>query len=473
MKRQLKTLIIALSAVLALLIAVIIFDAIAKREGNKPIDTPAAEYNVVAENYKNLVKIEIENKNDKFVIEKDEDDVLSIAEFKGFPQSTGNYTIVSSGVSNFVTKYKIENPEDLDAYGLKAPQATAHIHYSSGRSYKIFIGNQADYSAGMGYYSMLEGDNNVYVLDSSTAELLICPKINYISLVLSNSTSEDLISDVNSVSFSGTDVVPFTLSKAKITYDGLEYDDTLKINKPYDIYVEEEKMEAVLSSLLNLFANEVEKLGTTSADLQKYGLLNPSCKVTINKGSDETLVISVGGKSPDGKRYIMTDKYDVVFKVLEENIANFSKIAPKNVMSTRPVVPSIFLVKNLIVETGGKSYNFQITSDPNDTGYIKIKLDGKEIDEANFKKFYATTIDYEAVDTAAPGTSGEKELTITYVYRDSATPSDKIEFYYNDARQYKAVKNGESYFITNYNGVKNIITRLEKLIKGESIGDIY
>ena len=473
MKRQLKTLIIALSAVLVLVIGVVVFDAISKRNNNNLPEVQATEYNVIAENYKNLVKIEVENKNDRFVIERGEDEVLSISEFEGFPQSTGNYTIVSSGVSNFITKYKIENPENLDDYGLKSPQATVSIYYSSGRSYKIFIGNQADYSAGMGYYSRLDGDNNVYVLDSSAAELLICPKINYISLVLSNSTSEDLIADVNTISFSGTDVVPFSLSKAKITYDGLEYDDTLKLNRPYDIYVDEDKAESVLSSLLNLFATEVEKLGTTTADLQKYGLLNPSCKAEINMGSDETLVISVGGKAPDGMRYIMTDKYDVVFKVQEENISNFSKIAPKNIMSARPVLPSIFLVKNLIVETGGKSYNFEITSDPNDTSYIKIKLDGKEVDTANFKKFYATTIDYEAVDTATSGASGEKELTLTYVYRDSATPSDKIEFYYNDARQYKAVKNGDSYFITNYNGVKNIITRLEKLLNGEEIGDIY
>lgn len=471
MKRQLKTLLIAVGAVALLVGAVLLLQIIAnhKRENEDNSSTETQQYTVIEESYSGINRIDVKNENDEYTILRVETDEFSIAEFEGYPQSKSNYTLVAGGLASFISEDIVKSPQDLSIYGLEVPKATVKAYFDNGKEYTVYVGAAAEYSSSKGYYAMLEGNSDVYVLDSSTAELLICPKINYISLVLSNSSSENLIEEVESAQFSGTATIPFSLRKEKLTYDGTNYSDSLKLNVPYDIYVNEDKAEAVLSSMFNTFAGGVVKLGPTDEELEKYGFNNPSVSLSIKYGDDETLQMMLGGKDGNGNYYIMNNEYDVVYLISEGNVSNWSQIKPADIMASTPVMPSIYLVKEMLISYGGETYNFKITSDPADTSYISIKLNGEAVDTDNFKKFYAKAISYVATDTTLESVTTEKELEITYVYKDSASESETVAFYSIGARKYQVVKNGKSSFITNYNGVKDIEEALGKLLAGESI----
>lgn len=59
----------------------------------------------------------------------------------------------------------IESPEDINAYGFDKPTNNIVLKLSDGTVHTIMIGAQNEFDTGK-YYMMVEGDNNVYVVDS-------------------------------------------------------------------------------------------------------------------------------------------------------------------------------------------------------------------------------------------------------------------------------------------------------------------
>lgn len=70
-----------------------------------------------------------------------------------------------SDVSYLIAQDYFDAYESLDNYGLDAPQMTVSMTFADGSTKKLLLG---DYNDIVGtYYLMVEGDNNLYVVDST------------------------------------------------------------------------------------------------------------------------------------------------------------------------------------------------------------------------------------------------------------------------------------------------------------------
>ena len=70
-----------------------------------------------------------------------------------------------SDVSYLIAQDYFDTYESLDNYGLDAPQMTVSMTFVDGSAKKLLLG---DYNDIVGtYYLMVEGDNNLYVVDST------------------------------------------------------------------------------------------------------------------------------------------------------------------------------------------------------------------------------------------------------------------------------------------------------------------
>ena len=472
MKKQIKTLIIAASVLLVLIGTVLVLQLIS--DGNKGEQNSSTEkeaFSVIAEKTDNLQKIEISNSFGQYTVERNDEGELTVPGFEEYPLSAANLTILSSGISMFSSYDKIASPEDLSAYGLSSPAATATAYFKNGNQYTVKVGKMAEYSESLGYYALVEGDPNVYVLNSSASELLQCDKIQYISLVLSNTTEDEVLPLVNKAEFSGTDVTPFKLEMGKLTTDGITYTDTLKLSDPYDIFIDSEKAETVFTAMLNMHATSVEKLSPTGDDLVRYGLKNPSAVLNITYKETETLRIRLGSKGEDGYYYIMNEDYDVVFKISADNISSWVGLKPASVMMTIPVYSPLYIVDELHVTYEGETYIYDIDSDPSLRSQVEVSLRGEgEVDVDNFKKFYVKTLLYAVTDVMSEVPTTEKEFSLTYVYDDGT--SDTVEFYNMGSRRYQVLKNGKGRFMTTYTEVKNLEDVFGKLLRGEPIAEV-
>jgi hypothetical protein len=472
MKKQIKTLIIAASVLLVLIGAVLVLAAISDgKEGAESASSERESYSVISEKTSNLEKIVINNSFGEYTIERDEENNLTLPGFEKYPLSAANLTLVSNGLSMFSSNDKIASPEDLSVYGLSSPSATATAYFKNGKQYTVKVGKKSEYSENLGYYALVEGDENVYVLNPSASELLMCDKMQYISLVLSNTTEEEVLPLVEKAEFSGSGVTPFKLEKAKITTDGITYSDTLKLSDPYDIFVDSEKAETVFTAMLNMHASVVEKLSPAEEDLSRYGLKNALAVLDITYKESKKLKIRLGNKTEDGCYYIMNDEYDVVYKISADNISNWVGLKPASVMMTLPVYTPIYVLNELHVTYDGKTYIYDIDADPSLKSQIEVSLRGEgKIDVDNFKKFYAKTMLYAVTDTMTEIPSSAKDFSLTYVYDNGK--ADTVDFYDMGSRRYQVLKNGKGRFITTYTEVKTLKDTFGKLIKGEPIAEV-
>lgn len=468
MKRQVKALLISLVAVVLLVGALFSLKLFVKPTEESP-ETEKGNYTLISENYKTANKLELTNNNGSFEINRIEESVFSIPGFEEYPQDSADFVILFSGISRLSSADMVSAPEDLEPFGLKNPKGKATIYFDNGKSYTLLVGGESPYSETEGRYIKLEGDKNVYVLDKSVADLILAKKTDFISLNITNINFEKLTDVLKRADFSGKNVKAFSLLPEQKTYDGTNYAASFKISLPYDIFIDDDKANTVFTTLLNLFASDIEVLGYTDNDLRKYGLLDPSVVASFTFSEDESIKLTLGNKSDEGYYYLISDKYKVIYRVSDHYAETLATISPVSVMSTSPVLPTIYSVNNMIIDWKGERYNYKILSDPSDKTFLEVKLDGKEINAADFKRFYSTALLYKATDISDTNVEGSPSLRIEYVYSDKQKGSDILEFYSIGERRYKVVKNKTSAYITKSSEINAITTILDKLIAGERI----
>jgi hypothetical protein len=468
MKRQVKALLISLVAIV-LLVGVLFSLKLFIKPTEETPEPQKGSYTLISENYKTASKIEITNNSGSFIIDRIEDSVFSIPGFEDYPQDAADFVILFSGISRLSSSDMVPSPEDLEPYGLKNPAGKATIYFDSGKNYTVLVGGESPYSETEGRYMKIDGDDNIYVLDKSVADLILAKKTDFISLNITNINFEKLTDVLKRADFSGKNVKAFSLLPEQKTYDGTNYADSFKISLPYDIFIDDDKANTVFSTLLNLFASDIEVLGYTDDDLRKYGLLDPSVVASFTFSEDESIKLTLGNKTEDGDYCLISDKYKVIYRVSEHYAETLATISPVSVMSTSPVLPTIYSVNNMIVDWKGERYNYKIISDPSDKTFLEVKLGNAEINSADFKRFYSTALLYKASDIAEPVAEGAPSLRIEYVYSDKQKGSDILEFYSIGERRYKVVKNKVSAFITKSSEINAITALLDKLIAGERI----
>lgn len=123
----------------------------------------------------NLTSITVENESGAFTLEKSENSGKTYSDhYVWFKQ--GSDEMISQDVVNGILAYLEDmdwlqcmdsNPLSLADYGLDAPIVTCTTRWDGG-SYTFYVGNEAD----QGYYAAVEGENRVYLLDVTTAQVL-------------------------------------------------------------------------------------------------------------------------------------------------------------------------------------------------------------------------------------------------------------------------------------------------------------
>ncbi len=122
-----------------------------------------------------LNRITVENGNGAFTLEKTEQSGKTYSDhYMWFTE--GSNAMISQNVVAGILAYLEDmdwlkcmdsNPQNLTDYGLDAPSVTCTVQWEGG-SYTFYVGSKAD----QGYYAAVEGENRVYLLDMTTAQVL-------------------------------------------------------------------------------------------------------------------------------------------------------------------------------------------------------------------------------------------------------------------------------------------------------------
>lgn len=367
----------------------------------------------------------------------------------------------------------IESPEDLAEYGLDQPAITVVGTTSFGDTVTIAFGDEL--AAGSGYYSMVNGEEKVYVLTSTIRSKYDMSMTDLLAV-------EDT-PDIDDTLITGVKVVSDTFPSFTLLYDENNATDYSGQNL-YPWYISDvypENVNADTTAVNDMLTNYTTFSLSSCVDYKKenlgeYGLASPKTALSVWYREEEDAdvleyTLYVGNQNEDGNYYVRPEDSDCTYIMTASNISKKFEVEPFDFVSKYTHLLNIDTVEKLNITIGNQIYTYQIdhtvTTDDegNETTESKFYVNGTlHEDEQTFRNFYQSIIAL-SVDGVMPEDAEYESspvLTLEFV-RSKEYGKDVVVSYlpYNDS--YYAVEvNGTVNYMIDMREVDELMTSIQQ-----------
>ncbi len=497
---------VAVAVSLALILALLIIFVPSNIGGDVSSD-PTSDSS--ADNAPTFVLFDKSNVNIKTAV------VQSVA----FNNQTGSYTIVydadddqylikgcedlslSQNVDNLIEMCvsltaddKISSTGSLKDFGLDKPAASVTVTYYDGSKTTINIGNLV--ATKDGYYLNISGSNDVYMVVSDTANLFLAADWWYVSTTLLTAPS------IREGDEEGTAIIK------DLTLSGKNHDVTIKIRRPmpedgdefsYYKYVTtspylrgiNDSVGDAFYAYRSLYAERAAILHPTAAQRKELGFDDPYSVIemtmavelqgdvdtTKNEVSSKSYynnvkhTITVGCTDANGYYVVMVDDINAIFLVPTDSLELLAERQVTNTITSLLFLKNIEDMGQITLRDNDKTYKFELTHYPekeegNDK--LKIRMDGKSYDTANFRNLYILMMDLERYGKIDSCPTGKADMTLELRLTDGRIYLG-IDFYRQSGSLYKArTSDGEIFSITA-SSVNTLIMQTENYLAGKTV----
>lgn len=503
MKKQMKSLIIGLVCVLALVGVLVALMVMPEKEEPASSSTvsaaPSTTVELLALSMDDVARIDVKNTESySFEADPKAENEWIIKELEGLPKVKNAYAMMVLNACSIKAQDTIEeNAADLAAYGLAKPVSTVTVTLKDGTKHTVEIGNEAPGGSAYTYLKM-GGDNTVYVVNTSDVKRFLQVKSDYINTELFTLASTEAVPTIMKMEISGAaheNVIKIEPAESMVdetttsTSDSRIGFSTHVITEPKLRDISITAFTDFVESLFYTTVESIEAYNVTDADLAQYGLDNPY--VCVRASYQETVTDAATGAAStkngyinfrasemaaDGTFYLMYDEVPVVYKAYindpESKLTyDWLNAKYKDIVSRLFILPVINGLDTVTVEIPDGEYVFDLTlvGEGTDDQKLNVHYNGKALDEKVFKKFYQVLIGATAEDVIVEEVSvGEPLATFTYKYVDKTHADDVISFYEGPARQVYVSINGDVEFTTRsiyidkvYDSVAKVIENIE------------
>ena len=290
MKKQMKSLIIGLVAVLALVgVLVALMFMPEKEEPVSSSSSAAPAQNTTVELLKlsmdDIVRIDVKNTEEYFFVrDPDAENEWIVEELKGLPKVKNAYSMLVLNMCNIKAQDTIEeNASDLSAYGLDKPASIVTATMKDGTKHTVEVGNQAPGGSGYTYVKM-GGSNTVYVVNTPDVNRMHQGKTDYISTDLISVASTEQQPTIIKLELSGDaheDGIKIEPAETQVN-ETTTSNSNSRIGFSSHIITEPKLRDISITvfadfatSLFATTAKSIEAYNVTEADLAQYGLDTP------------------------------------------------------------------------------------------------------------------------------------------------------------------------------------------------------
>lgn len=391
-----------------------------------------------------------------------------------------NQTTVDDIAYSFASLYAEriidENPEDLSVYGLDKPAVVAKAFLKDGTQKVLYLGNKTP--AGNTYYLMAEGDPKVYSVWMNHGE--------HFSYTLSDVRERDL------TEISTEELTYLKIAKKDKPAIEIEVNDKKSEDEPYldlslwrmiqpykePMGVSSDKFQKVLDSIASLSNNAIKEfVEDNPEDLSKYGLDDPVAELIV-KDKENTLHLYFGKDADDGKGvYFKTADVNSVYTI-EKSKIEFLDTKPFDIVDKFAYIVNIDNVDKVIVEGRGQTHVLTLTRETKkaendgeeDEVITTYMVDGKEVEEKPFKKFYQSLIGI-LVDAEVDREMTEEnpEVKTTFFLNKGSRREVHINYVPYDSDFYTVFRGGKAEFVVARSQVNKMLDDLEALIRGDLV----
>ncbi len=441
MKKQTRTLIIALSVLLVLggaLTFLLLMPAPPQPEDDTSGEIPSLikEESIPLWDKADseITKITVTREQEHYTLSKGTDGHLRVEEYSKLPSSAEDVEALTTALSSITaSKTVAQSVSDLTAFGLDSPQGMVEVRYADGTVYTGKLGNPVP--GGSGFYYQSGDSGAVYVVDTALSDILSLSADQYVGRSIYSAPAVDAAdpaagdkqAQLISAELSYSEGVPVSIRrKSSLDPPSLANFAEYVIAKPYERAANSEVVSAWLTSLNTVVADKVYSVYPTEEDLRQAGLKDPraAAKLTfaIYDTTDETteqsvtFTLKVGGQTEDGLAYVMVDGLDVVYLVNPSYIPWADSSYEKMVTPLLPL-PMLDSISSFLVTAGGETTRFELThTEDADESLTVATADGTARSVNEMRTLYQKALAITYQGPAGTETPGEELCKITAVF---------------------------------------------------------
>lgn len=421
---------IALLVVLVLLIGAYVFVSKKAPAPSTPTEERKIE-RIFEVDKEKITEVTIATKEGTFVFNK-KDKEWNLASPKDLKADKSKVDSIISNLSSLVAdKVVEENAANTDQYGFASPTLIT-IKYDGGVK-ELEMGNlNATKDA---YYVREKGSTKIYTLGKYTGEALM--------------TSRNALRDKTLFTFKAEEVLGLSMYKSgSLIFTAKKAEDSQwLLTAPIEGNADASKISPILEATAAT-ASYINFIEEKPADLEKYGLKNPSYALDVETAQGKTKLLLGNEKEKGQEVYAKLADKDEVFTI-DDTAFNFLDKPLKEIIEVFAYIVNIQDVSKIEVVMDGKTTVSDIVTNPDDKDKDNFTVNGKEAnmkddkDNSLFRKYYQALIGVTMEEIDVNGKpSGKPEITFTYSLK-KAPGTMKVEFIPKDDNYYYVVKNGK------------------------------
>ncbi len=385
---------------------------------------------------------------------------------------------LSSHMDSLITLSAIREIEAEDGadYGFASPLYTINVKTRKGDLKTLLVGNKTPSDSG--FYAKLDGGDKLYLLSSDTVaqfdtkneELAVT---TVISAAVSDSATEKYFQESTLTYF---DSLTLKRKNAKTISFISNFDDETNQLIPYMLTSPVNRagdteavtnLVSIASGGLNATAAYV--LNPTAKDMALFGLNSPEMEFELKYGG-KTIKLTATEQS-DGYFAVMSDSNSkIIFKVNASDLP-FANATVDDFLSSMPFIEMITNFESITCATKSDKHVFAIayaTDEDGEEDISSVTVNGKEIDDEQFRTYYQYLVGTEPNETVYDKVSGEADFTITCKGRGS-NKTTVLKFIKQTDRRYYFEINGEPIGLVSTTYAEKLISYANDLAAGKEI----
>ncbi len=391
---------------------------------------------------------------------------------------TGSPDALATDVSAITSTKIVNDGSDKSDFGFDEPRATITTTFTDGTSYTVYLGSDA--SGDLGAYIMIEGDSNIYLVDSDAVDSYIVSAMELINTDINDAATTEDDGVFTSLVFGGRH-----FDGQEIVLEHSEYEAFSAgyvITSPDNIIANEETVTYMVNAVRGLSATSVVYIGADDDTLAEYGLDDPYATV---EATYPDLSVSYRASEPDEEGTVYLESDGIIYTISEDSIpwitTTYEEMLPSTVMD-----PKSNGVSRITITTEDEEYVLDVehettvtttydsdsdTDIETETTTTTVTYNGEEIDIDNYNIFYQNLTSAARNESTDVDESANVVLSLEYEFTDGTTGT--AVFYEAENRKHPVLINGSitGYVYTDY--VQKVLEDIENLVNGETISSIY
>ncbi|MCL2633818.1 MAG: DUF4340 domain-containing protein [Oscillospiraceae bacterium] len=447
-----------------------------------PVEPINTETIFTAQNPEDVVSIHVTNRKDEgYTVIFDNSIyggyVKEIAD-KGaiVPYSTQMLTNMADYVSGLSSKMTVEEDAQVTSkYGLLAPKAEVTVLFKDNTEISFLVGDETP--AGLTVYFKTTDNNNIYAVSSYLVNYFLNDRYHWIErkLVADYDTANAPAVTRITIQRQDLDEPIWIESLPERPFEESRTFNTHKMITPISIELEQEKNIPIVYGIFGLTARNAAWAGLEERDYELAGLNDPYCYIEVRSGG-KLYTLTIGNAAGEIDEFgierivgwygICSEVPDVLY-LFDPTSLPWVYIMPEDIMAELFLMPYVYSVEQLIIETAGHTLTFDIFGDSDNHAIV---YNGTTLIYENaFTDLYRFLVGARGTEIFMEEYDGAVIARITYRYHNDLFPDDVIEYLEAPDRRSVIRLNGENIYKCNYMYTARLLENVDAFVNGTEI----